>query len=120
MAFNKQLLTDALISHELAHLIIELENDYLAIKGDVLQRGSPDRRMVGTFLSLFEHPDVYRLQREHGVDLSDYVEKNMSEYGAEIDRLAPEPAPPMFFLNITTGYAELHHLCPDDSRWNQH
>jgi hypothetical protein len=116
VSLRKDAIDDDLLSHELGHLIAELEHDYLAIS-DRIPRLTPDRRMIGTMLSMFEHPAVYALQRDHGFDPAAAADVKMQEYVEDFDRLPPEPASGNVYYEKIQGYIELQYLRPDDPRW---
>lgn len=79
IALRRNDINDKLLSHELANLLIELQHDYLAIS-DRIPRGTTDRRMIETLLSLFQHPEVFSIQREFGFDPRLANEKNFNVF----------------------------------------
>jgi hypothetical protein len=107
--------TNLLLSHELAHVLIGLEHPHLGIS-DQIPRGTPDRRMIGTLLSMFEHPAVFEIQREYGFDVPTESASKIGDYVADLERLPPERQPNVYIEKIQ-GYVELHYLIPDDPRW---
>lgn len=112
VSLRSAFLSHDLISHELAHALIELEHGYLAIP-DVIPRGSQDRRMLGTILSMFEHPNVYEIQRSYGFDVVAGMEEKFSEYIADFDNMPPEH-PTEVRLEKIAGYVELHYAYPKE------
>ena len=104
-----------LLSHELGHVLAELQHPHLVID-DRIPRGTPDRRMIGTLLSMFEHPTVYEIQSEYGFDMVEEFEPKMAEYVADFQRLSPEPQTNVYIEKIQ-GYVELGFVLPADRRW---
>jgi hypothetical protein len=103
---------DRLVSHELGHLLIGLQYPHLII-GDSIPRRSPDRRMVGRLLSVFEHPSVYALQQAYGIDLAPSRAEAFVEYRKGIEGITAEPEFPRFLLDLVTGYVEMQYLLDD-------
>lgn len=107
-------ISNVLLSHELSHVLIELEHEYLAIN-DRIERGTPDRRMIGTLLSMFEHPNVFEIQSEYGFDVAFENEQKFQRYLEDFDHMPPEPASGEFIEKIQ-GYVELQFIFEGDAR----
>lgn len=118
IALRRNDINDKLLSHELANLLIELQHDYLAIS-DRIPRGTTDRRMIETLLSLFQHPEVFSIQREFGFDPRLANEKKLQRFLDDFKTIPqPELAPPNVYIEKIQGFVELQHLAPDDDRWS--
>lgn len=61
--------------------------------------------MIGTIISMFEHPAVYGLMQEYGFDVLAVLELKMSAYVGDFRNLPPETLPNVYIEKIQ-GYVE--------------
>jgi hypothetical protein len=108
--------TDYTLAHEMAHLIIELESRHLKI-GDGIPRADPNRKVLGLLLSCFEHSTVYPMVRDYGIDTTEIEQKSVAGLLAEVLSIKTRPSPPLFYQNLSIGYADLRRLAPDHEEW---